>query len=113
METKRVNDISLLYGEPKEYEIKGVGMITLRPFDSDELSLFAIDENSSAEEKVEVTKNIVKKALKMAFPNVEEEKLKISYKYLPSLMEAISDINGLTDNTKAEFLKGIKEKQKK
>jgi hypothetical protein len=102
-----MSKISKFLGSPQEVEIKGE-KITLFPLRVKDLSLFVGKENSTPEEQMRLSKEIIKKSLND--PEVTDEEVEnMETETYILLMEEINKLNGFKDE-RLDRIKQLKDK---
>jgi len=92
--------LSKLQGKGKVFKI-GDLELEIKPLTLDDMSLFNVNENSSPSEQLKTTKELVSKTLKESVPDATDEEISaIGMQYMTPLVEAIMEVNGLSEQKK-------------
>ncbi len=89
----------------KEYDINGTKLkLVSLEMDENIAKYMEMDEKSSSSDMMKSMKEIVKLTLKESYPDItlEEEKSCMKMKNLMPLLEAVTDVNGLSKGNKKD-----------
>lgn len=97
----------------KEYDINGT-KLTLESLELDEdmAEFIEMKEDVPKEKMTEMMKKVIKKTLKISYPDADDEEIRqcMKMKNLMPLMEAVSDVNGMSKETNRNSTSVIKDR---
>jgi len=92
-----MSKLSQLQGKPKTYKLGEVDL-EIKPLKLDDMNLFTMDQNATSKEQTENSLKLIHKVLTESVPDsTEEERKNVGIAYMEDLMNAIMDVNGLTE----------------
>ena len=102
-----MSELSKLAGKGKKIKI-GEIELNIKPLTVNDMDLMMAMSKEGSSEQLEAMRELVKKVLKEAVPDSTDEEINnVSVEHLTSIMEAISEVNGL-EKKENELIKKIK-----
>jgi len=85
--------LNSLVGTPEKHKI-GKVEIEFKPFKLDEMDKIKVDTNTSSEEQMEQSREMIKEFLKKAVPDATEEELgNVSLQYMKEIMDVFINMH--------------------